>query len=55
MGRDPAARMTPEVAQEVCQRLGLPAMLDESSQRRPRDRRGAAAPLAIGATIARRG
>jgi tetratricopeptide (TPR) repeat protein len=30
MGRDPAARMTHAVAQEVCQRLGLQAMLEGS-------------------------
>ena len=30
MGRDPAARMTHEIAQEVCQRLGLQAMLEGS-------------------------
>jgi eukaryotic-like serine/threonine-protein kinase len=30
MGRDPAARMTHGVAQEVCQRLGLQAMLEGS-------------------------
>ena len=30
MGRDPAVRMTHEVAQEVCQRLGLEAMLEGS-------------------------
>ena len=30
MGRDPAARMTHDVAQEVCQRLGLQAMLEGS-------------------------
>jgi hypothetical protein len=30
MGRDPATRMTHAVAQEVCQRLGLQAMLEGS-------------------------